>query len=394
MTPRVSLEPWPGSEPEAGLLSQGCAVEVQFWDDAVDGDLVAPVANRYAARVPRGAATATRLVEGLDVPTLPLMTRVTIGEVSAPVDVVYTWVDGSDPAWYERQQARLAEWSGLSQTAGDRASSGRARFESRDELRYSMRSLHLFAPWVRTIHVVTDGQVPDWLDVDHPRIRLVDHRELLPEDALPTFNSHAIETALHHIPGLAEHFVYVNDDMLLGRPLGPDRFFDTAGRFAVFGSPQLVGLERSGGPAYVSAALHNRRLLEESFGVTVTHHLTHAPYPHRVSVLHELTARFPDEVAATSRAPFRSETDVSMLSSLAQHYGLITGSAYQASLQSTFVDLSSSEVIRQVERLLRRDQDAICLGDHHDYAYEVGRVDQMLAEFLETYLPIAAPWER
>ncbi|MEO5852670.1 MAG: stealth conserved region 3 domain-containing protein [Nocardioides sp.] len=394
MTSRISLEPWPDTAGGAALLGRGCAVEVQFWDDAVDGDLVAPVPNPYLARVPRGAATATRRVEGLDLPTLPLMTHATVGEPTVPVDVVYTWVDGADPAWAERQQARLAASSGVSETAGDRASSGRARFESRDELRYSMRSLHLFAPWVRTVHVVTDGQVPPWLDVDHPQVHLVDHRDILPDDALPTFNSHAIETALHRIPGLAEHFVYLNDDMLLARPLGPDRFFDSAGRFAVFTSRHPVGLARAGDPAYVTAALHNRRLLEDAFGVTVTHHLAHAPDPQRVSVLAEIAERFADEVTATSRAPFRSGTDVSLVSSLAQHYGLVTGTAYAAGIDSVFVDLSSTKVSLQLDQLLGREQDAICLGDHHDYAFEVARVDRLLAEFLQTYYPIAAPWER
>jgi len=400
MTPRVCLEPWPetadGSSRVPGLLSQGCGVEVQFWDDTDDGDLVAPVPNPYVARVPRHGVRAQRLVEGLDLPTLPLMAAATLGETIGPVDVVYTWVDGSDPVWLERQQARLTEWSRLSDTAEIRASSGRARFESRDELRYSLRSLHLFAPWVRTIHIVTDGQVPPWLDVEHPRIRLVDHRDLLPAEALPTFNSHAIETALHLIPDLAEHFVYLNDDMLLGRPLGPDRFFDIAGRFAVFPSIHPLGLGGPQDPAYVTAALHNRRLLQEAFGVVLTHHLAHAPYPHRVSVLAEIAARFPEAVAATSRAPFRSGSDVSMLSSLAQHYGLITGSAYEApegSLESVFVNISSTEVIPQLEELRQRRQDAICLGDHHDFALEVGRVDRLVAEFLESYYPIAAPWE-
>ena len=393
MTPRISLEAWPDAERGSTLLSQGCAIEVQFWDDAVDGDLVAPVPNAYVTRVPRGGATASRRVEGLDLPTLPLMTHATVGEPTAPIDVVYTWVDGGDPVWFERQQDRLAAWSVVSGTAGDRASSGRARFESRDELRYSLRGLHLFAPWVRNIYVVTDGQVPSWLDVEHPQVRIVDHHDLLPDDALPTFNSHAIETALHRIPDLAEHFIYLNDDMLLARPLAPDRFFDTAGRFAVFTSRHLVGLARAGNPAYVTAALHNRRLLEDALGLTLTHHLAHAPYPQRVSVLVEVAERFPDEVDATSHAPFRSETDVSMLSSLAQHYGLATGSAYEASLESVFVDLSSTNVSLQLDQLLRREQDAICLGDHHDYAFEVGRVDRLLAEFLETYYPIAAPWE-
>ena len=394
MTPRVVLEPWPESSGGASLLGQGCAVEVQFWDEAVGGDLVATLPNPYVVRTPRGTATATRHVDGLDVPTLPLMTHPTLAETTVPVDVVYTWVDGGDPEWFERQQQRLASWADRSGAATSKASSGRARFESRDELRYSLRSLHLFAPWVRTIHLVTDQQVPDWLDASHPRVNVVDHRDILPADALPTFNSHAIESALHKIPGLAEHFVYFNDDMLLGRPLGPETFFDAAGRFAVFTSSHLVGLgEPHGQPAYITAALRNRWLLEEAFGVAVTHHLVHAPYPQRVSVLAEVAERFSREVGATAHAPFRSETDVSMVSSLAPHYGLMTGTAYEATIENAFVDLATANVGLVLQQAAQRQQDVLCLGDTHDYAIEMAKVDRLLAGFFERYLPIAAPWE-
>ena len=197
----------------------------------------------------------------------------------------------------ERRAAstRLAALTG---TATTRESSGQARFVSRDELRYSLRSLHLFAPWVRRIHLVTAGQVPDWLDPDHPQVTVVDHAEILPPDALPTFNSHAIESALHKVPDLAEHFVYLNDDFFLGRPLGPEAFFTPAGLAAVWLSPNTVGLgETPDAPPYLKAAWNNRRLLQEAFGAVLTDNLAHAPYPHRRSVLEEIERRFPDEVA-------------------------------------------------------------------------------------------------
>ncbi|MFD0331960.1 hypothetical protein ACFQZC_36840 [Streptacidiphilus monticola] len=89
-------------------------------------------------------------------------------------------------------------------------------------MRYSLRSIHQYAPWVRRIHLVTAGQRPVWLNTDHPDIRVVDHREIFSDpDALPTFNSHAIESQLHHIDGLAEHFLYLNDDVLFGRLVSP-----------------------------------------------------------------------------------------------------------------------------------------------------------------------------
>jgi len=392
-TPVLALEPWPETgDGTASLLGQGCSVEVEFWEESVGGDLVAPRRTRWSQRLPRGAATVTTTVHGLEVPTLPLLAAPTVGEVSFPVDAVVTWVDGEDPDWDAARQARLAELTG---TATSRASSGRARFVSRDELRHCLRSIHLFAPWVRRIHLVTAGQVPAWLDTDHPQVQVVDHRDILPAEALPTFNSHAIETALHRVPDLAEHFVYLNDDFLLGRPLGPERFFSPAGLTQVWVAPGTVGLDDDpDAPPYRKAARTNRRLLAEAFGAVVTHDLAHAPYAHRRSVLEEIEERFADDVRRTARSPFRSDTDVSLLSSLAQHYGLLTGTAYVADAERAYVNISNSDLEWQLRKVLQREQDFVCLADHHDHALGAERLDRTLAAFMADYLPVPAPWER
>jgi glycosyltransferase involved in cell wall biosynthesis len=396
----VCLEPWPLVDGAPGLLSAAGGVDVEFWETDPAGDLVAPRRNPYADRIPPALARDTAVeaeVDGVACRSLPLFIAPTATEVRFPVDVVYTWVDGNDPAWDAARAARL-EQAGASAQA--RSASGRARYVDHGELRYSLRSLHLFAPWVRRIHLVTAGQVPAWLDTSHPGVTVVDHREILPADALPTFSSHAIETALHRVPGLAEHFVYLNDDFLLGRPIRPEALFSPGGHTSVFPSRQNVGLEAPGSdaPAFVQAAWNNRRLLSEAFGAVPLRHLAHAPYAHRISVLRAMEdePRFGDALAATARSPFRSPGDVSTLSSLAQHYGLLTGTAYVASLDEhplTFVNLANAGVDGQLRRALRREQDFLCLGDHHDHALDAERLDRSLADFLQRYFPVPAPWE-
>ncbi|GAB3254334.1 stealth conserved region 3 domain-containing protein [Nocardioides dilutus] len=397
-TPVVALEPWPlGPDGMPRVVGQRCSVEVEFWETNTHGQLVAPRLNPYTQRIPRGFETVQAEVEGVTVRTLPLMTEPTVDECTFPVDVVYTWVDGNDPVWNQAREARLAALagSGAAETAQTRESSGQARFVSRDELRYSLRSVHLFAPWVRRIHLVTAGQVPDWLDVDHPAVNLVDHSAILPADALPTFNSHAIETSLHLVPDLAEHFVYFNDDFFLGRPIRPEAWFSPAGLPATFVAPTTVGLtDLPDAPPYLKAAWNNRRLLQEAFGRVLTHNLAHAPYPHRRSVLAELTERFPEAIAATARSPFRSDTDVSTLSSLAQHYGLMTGQAFVGEASRAYVNLSNSDLDWQLKKTLQRDQDFICLADHHDHALNPVRLDRTLHAFMEAYFPLPAPWEK
>jgi hypothetical protein len=132
-----------------------------------------------------------------------------------PIDAVYTWVDGSDPA----VAAELARHP----APPDPSAAGPCRFRDSGELRYSLRSLARHAPWIRRTHLVTNGQVPAWLALEHPDLHLVTHGQIFPAAAvLPTFNSTAIEAVLHRIPGLAPRFLYLNDDVFLGQPLRPD----------------------------------------------------------------------------------------------------------------------------------------------------------------------------
>ena len=127
----------------------------------------------------------------------------------ADIDIVVTWVDGGDPDWLA-ERARYQDAS-----EGDSRS---IRFRDWDTLRYWFRGVEKFAPWVRTIHFVTWGHVPAWLDTDAAGLHIVRHDEFIPEKYLPTFSSHPIEWNLHRIEGLAEQFVYFNDDTFLVGP--------------------------------------------------------------------------------------------------------------------------------------------------------------------------------
>jgi UDP-N-acetylglucosamine-lysosomal-enzyme len=89
-----------------------------------------------------------------------------------------------------------------------------------------MRSIWKYAPWVRRVYLVTNGQIPSWLNIQHPRLHLVTHASIFPNSShLPTFSSPSIETHLHRIPGLSKHFIYLNDDVMFGNELHPSDFY-------------------------------------------------------------------------------------------------------------------------------------------------------------------------
>ncbi|XP_069620379.1 N-acetylglucosamine-1-phosphotransferase subunits alpha/beta isoform X2 [Ranitomeya imitator] len=101
-----------------------------------------------------------------------------------------------------------------------------SRFEDNEELRYSLRSIEKHAPWVRHVFIVTNGQIPSWLNLDNPRVTIVSHQDIfLNTSHLPTFSSPAIESHIHRIPGLSQKFIYMNDDVMFGTHVWPDDFF-------------------------------------------------------------------------------------------------------------------------------------------------------------------------
>ncbi len=137
------------------------------------------------------------------------------------IDFVVTWVDMDDPAW----RADFAKHSGLDAADNSRNETSEARFRDYGFLKYWFRGVERFVPWVRKIHFVTCGQKPEWLDETNPKLNLVDHKDYIPAEYLPCFNSNVLEHWMHRIPGLAGRFVYFNDDFFLTAPTPPERFF-------------------------------------------------------------------------------------------------------------------------------------------------------------------------
>ena len=138
------------------------------------------------------------------------------------IDIVYLWVDGSDPKWQEKHDA----FCGNTYNA---EIDGKSRYANNDELKYSLRSIEMYAPWIRNIFIVTDNQIPKWLNTRSPKIKIVDHTDIMPAESRPCFNSSLIEHFIYRIPGLAEHFLYGNDDMYINRKVTPNDFFTNNG---------------------------------------------------------------------------------------------------------------------------------------------------------------------
>ncbi|MGQ0629770.1 MAG: stealth conserved region 3 domain-containing protein [Sporichthyaceae bacterium] len=366
------------------LIGRRHSVSLEFWDPGPRHTLTARTHNpmgRILGSTVRTEAPVT--VGGREYRSLAALQAPRWNQVQFPIDVVYTWVDGSDPEW----AGRRAQFTGAAHDHAEESVT-EARFRHRDELRHSLRSLEAYAPWVRHIWIVTDRQTPAWLDTTAPGLTVVDHSEIFDAADLPTYNSHAIEARLHHIEGLAENYLYFNDDMLLGRPVNPELFFLSNGIPKFFHSRNTIPITEADEcvSALESARRTSQTVIDGEFGRAPHHIFRHAPYPQSRSLLHDLEARFPKEFARTAASRFRAPTDIIVTSWIHAYGGYFLGRAVPDDIVYGYADPGTPEGRTKLSTLLVRPVDSICINDtmEADSALAQAAIESFFAEFLPT----------
>ncbi|MDF1678258.1 MAG: stealth family protein [Legionellaceae bacterium] len=251
------------------------------------------------------------------------------------VDAVVTWVDGADKAHREKRLRYIQSLHGAVEEEAQHAT----RFASSGEIDFCLRSLLQFAPWIRTIYIVTDAQEPPVLSrlrdtPDGHRLCVVDHREIFRgfEQYLPTFNSLTIESMLWRIPGLSERFIYLNDDCMLLRPLTKEAFFRD-GKPVVRGCWKTQTSYKWGNRCkrflgkHVSVAAH-RRFQERSARIAGFNkrflHLPHVPFPLLKQTFVDFFERYPSLLQKNVQHALRDSTQFWPMS-LAYHLELKAG---------------------------------------------------------------------
>lgn len=135
------------------------------------------------------------------------------------IDFVVTWVDGGDRNWIDKRNKFFKK------SEVNKDMNNESRYRDFDIFKYWFRAVENYAPWVNKIYLIIDGQVPSWLNVKNDKLTVIDHKEYIPNEALPTFNSNSIEVNVHRIKGLSENFVLFNDDTILNNFVKETDFF-------------------------------------------------------------------------------------------------------------------------------------------------------------------------
>jgi hypothetical protein len=295
------------------------------------------------------------------------------------IDLVITWVDGADPRWRAKRQA-----AGLDSALASANVEG--RFRDNGELRYLLRSIERYWPFEGMIYLVTDAQVPSYL-AHSARLKIIDHREILDPKYLPTFSSRAIESALHKIPGLSEHFVTFNDDVLLARPVLREDFFGRLGCI-VYLTDELLPLTSSAqGLSGHNDALNARRwMLANTGGSSLDRVLEHSPKGIRKSWMQALETDYPELFHQTRSEQVRQPGGQSILANLYGDWCLSQGRGEIRFNQCEYRysdQLESDPNALADLRAVLGDKLSICINDTSDNRQDVSQLQQHYGNIFE-----------
>lgn len=323
----------------------------------------------------------------------PLLSQ---SQETQPVDVVFTWVDYDDPEWqalYHQYRPHGAGGGSGKETTSDATSV--TRFHNNDELRYALRSVWRNLSWINHIYILSNCRAPAWLDPGHDQITWVHHEEVIPTRFLPTFNSHVIESYLHHLPNLAEYFLYMNDDFFILRPQEHSAFYTLAGQSLarLEGYGMVSGTVRPEDPDYLNAARNSQALLRQHMGFSATELHSHVPYALIRSILTEIESHFFDPMESFRNNRFRTAEDLNIPSFLYHHYAMGIGQALPKRTSGVLVKCNDFGWRDRLARANQRKHDFVCINEGGTDAPPAGW-HQEVRSHLNRWFPHPAPWER
>jgi hypothetical protein len=297
---------------------------------------------------------------------------------TGPVDIVYLWVDGSDAAWRGKRLAAQQQLDAQQRQQIAAHGDVEGRFRDNHELRYSLRALDRFFPAHGHVYIVTDGQVPSWLQA-HPQLSIVDHRDLIPAQALPTFDSSHIESYIHRIPGLSERYFYFNDDVFFGAPVDLADWFWDDGVYAGWSDdpPVQAGpLDRQSNALENACRLSIAWLDAHPSGALQPHYrhtlqtFAHSPRAMRKSMLFALEAVAPDLFSKVRSTVFRAWDKPTIVSDFVMRWALAHGQARMRAYAHVYVATGAAPQASGMERVIRGfgDLHFFCLNDTLDNA--------------------------
>ena len=322
-----------------------------------------------------------------DLKSMTGIDRFLFDEYEEPIDIVFTWVSDSDPVWLEKK----------SLYSGSISSSSNTRFVDYEQLRYSLRSVAYYAKFIRNIYIVTDNQIPYWLDENNERIMIVNHQDIFDDiSVLPVFNSVAIESWIHKIKGLSDNFIYANDDYFFGGPVNKNTFIHSNGVAKLFLEPipNAYGEIFEDNESTSKLSLFSAECFHQKFNKWPSFWPLHAPMIKNIQAMDEMISEFSDVISRTGRSRFREAGTVSPLYLMSSYFSYQKGYSVVSQVKYDYVSTDAIDLDRKLANLLHKIQndkcDIFCLNDHRTVSEE--QIHKVI-DFMKVVFPQPAEWE-
>lgn len=328
------------------------------------------------------------------------------------IDFVLLWVDGEDPEWQKQKNKYIQR---------NMVDGRPQRYRDFGLLKYWFRGVELFAPWVRKIHFVTWGHLPDWLDTSHPKLNIVKHSDYLPEEYLPTFSSHPLELNLHRIKGISERFVYFNDDVFLINNTNPRDFFIDGKPVDMLALQPIIVNPMNPTIAHIhvnNSLLISRHfkkrtqmkqfknkffypgnlkhcgynLFETAFPFFSGFYIIHGPSPIIKDTIKTVWSEEYEVLDEVSKHKFRSCDDVSQY--IFREWQMMSGNFVPTDLLKKFCYITIGNNLEKAEKIIRNQKrKMICLNDT-DEEIDYEAVKSALSNALESIMPESSSFEK
>lgn len=323
------------------------------------------------------------------------------------IDIVYLWVNGNDAAWRAKREKSAQKLEATGKFNFAKFGNVEGRYRDNDELRFSLRALEKFFPEHGHIYIVTDGQVPDWFQASD-QITLIDHHDLIPHSALPTFDSGNIESYIHHIPRLSERYFYLNDDVFFGAPVCLDNWFFENGFYVSWSDePEVKGnklqaestsLENASrlSKQWLQAKLDNAspqtdltvRQIDPLYQHT-SRTFSHSPRPMLKSVMMEIERDAPELFERVRSTVFRTWNKPTIISDFVLRWSLAHGFAKTIDHSHLYIATGQSLEAQSLAHLpkLFGNLDFFCINDTTDDAHDADPRLVQVRDMLNALLP-------
>jgi hypothetical protein len=322
-------------------------------------------------------------------------------------------VNGNESAWRAKRQKYAQELGATGNLSFAKFGNVEGRYRDNDELRFSLRALEKFFPEHGHIFIVTDGQVPDWFQASD-QITLIDHHQLIPHSALPTFDSGNIESYIHHIPGLSERYFYFNDDVFFGAPVRlKNWFFENGIYVSLSDDPEVKGNKlRAESTSLENASRLSKQWLQaKSDRANLSTHsftqkmrpqyqhtprtFSHSPRPMLKSLMLEIERDAPDLFELVRSTVFRTWNKPTIISDFVLRWALAHGFAKTIDHSHLYIATGQSletQSLKHLKKLFGR-LDFFCINDTTDDAKDSDPRLLQIHQNLSALLPDASQSE-